>query len=835
MGDDLDYLKRKALEMESELYNAGIKIKESGADILEAYKLVASAKPELLANKEALHEMTKESLILSKASGQDLATSVKNLTQIMNQYNAPVNQAAKYTNALAAGSKFGSGEIPYLANAITRFGVAAKSANVPLEKSVAVVELFAEKGLKAETAGINFKNILIELQKDTRNYTNGQFDFNKALENLIPIQSDVVKLTNQFGKENILAAQILAQNIDRINELTEAVEGTNTAYEQAEINTDTLTASTGNLKTAWENLTTSVNEGNGKVSKSLKKVVYWARMWVEAIRLMNMNRDEKEEYWMQKRVDNAIESMKQQQAFEEDGIEYILFLKQEKAKKEIELQKQIGSKQNEIDTLRNKKLKNENDRLTLQMYKGQLNKLREDLLFAKLYKKELEGIATQLNEVANAENEESLEKKKQADEETLKRRKKELEDWLKSNQEVSEKIDDYYIKLYQSLTEEATKYYTEEEKLKEKHRSDALKTIEEEQEAEKKAWREKEEAQIAFEEKKQQIREQYNLMSQGELMAKELFDLNLQYQKKLISEEDYQKAKKAIEQKYLDESLYQNRQKFEQEMQVAQQALGTLGSMFSTLKDMELAKLQEVNQMKGESDEDYAKRQEALEKKKKEVHKKYADVEFAIQSAQIAASTALAVAQINANPAVNLDVSQTLRTILTALVVANGLAQLAAANQQRSMVKGLYMGGYTGNGDPTQEAGRFPNGQPFHKQEYVIPHFIRDNPVVANMENVIESIRQQKIGGYYSGGETESSVKQQVPSYIPELIFVLNKISQRLENPIPSEIDWTQKDTAEVKSAIHKLNLVEQESKLYERTHYHWASGIQTSSDIPIQ
>ena len=49
------------------------------------------------------------------------------------------------------------------------------------------MELFAEKGIKAETAGRGFKNILVDLQKDTKNYKNGVFDLNLAIENNVKL------------------------------------------------------------------------------------------------------------------------------------------------------------------------------------------------------------------------------------------------------------------------------------------------------------------------------------------------------------------------------------------------------------------------------------------------------------------------------------------------------------------------------------------------------------------------------------------------------------------------------------------------------------------------
>lgn len=247
-----------AVKMSLGFGESGIKINQSASDILEAFKLVASAKPELLGNAKALEQVTEQALILAKAAGTDAATAVTSLTGIMNQFNAPAKDAGRYVNVLAAGAKFGAGEIPFLAESITKFGVAAKTAKQPIEESAAVMELFAEKGLKAEQAGISYRNILIKSMADQKNYKDGVFSTSLMMENLGKIQNDTTLLTKKFGVENVLAAQILAQGRQRVDELTKSLTGTNTAYEQAENNTKTLSESWTYLKKGVEAITLGI-------------------------------------------------------------------------------------------------------------------------------------------------------------------------------------------------------------------------------------------------------------------------------------------------------------------------------------------------------------------------------------------------------------------------------------------------------------------------------------------------------------------------------------------------------------------------------------------------
>jgi TP901 family phage tail tape measure protein len=243
--------------------------------------------------------------------------------------------------------------------------------------------------------------------------------------------------------------------------------------------------------------------------------------------------------------------------------------------------------------------------------------------------------------------------------------------------------------------------------------------------------------------KRQALAEEYQNISVDQQMNYELMQLDELYTEEMRMTEEYQRIKQGI----LDKYAAIERQRIISQLQLTQQVLEQGNELFAQAKQFELNKA-------GENEEQI-----------KEINKRYADIEFAIQAAQIAANTALAIAQINANPAVNADLTQILRGVLTGLVAANGAAQLVILNQQRKAVQGLFTGGYTGDGDPTQEAGVFPNGQPYHKQEYVIPSFVRDHPYVRSVEPVLESIRQRKLHGYAEGGPVWDMVKK-VPGII---------------------------------------------------------------------
>ena len=232
-GDDLKFYGQSAREMSKQSTF-------SAMEVVEAYKLMGSARPELLKNKEALAAVTKEALVLSEASGLDLTTATESLAKAMNQFNVPANEAARVINALAAGSKEGAMEVPEVAEAIKHMGTAAAMANISLESSVAMIEALAEKGFEGSRAGIQLRNVIIKLQSGVDKFNPAVVGMSKALENLAAENLTAAELTERFGLENMQAASTLIENRKRVDELTTAVTGTNTAYEQQSVVLDTL-------------------------------------------------------------------------------------------------------------------------------------------------------------------------------------------------------------------------------------------------------------------------------------------------------------------------------------------------------------------------------------------------------------------------------------------------------------------------------------------------------------------------------------------------------------------------------------------------------------------
>jgi len=277
--EGLDQLARSLQSINIE----GVQITNTGTDILNALKLVGGAQPALLENVDALAEVTKQAIILSRASGDDLEPSVRAVTTVLGQFQLQGGEASRIINELAAGARAGASEIPDTTAALEEFGTVAEINNVTTGEAIALAELLADRQLKGSEAGTQLRNVLtklaaadvlprrakeeferlgisLEVLRDT------SLPLEERLRELAKAEGDLAALTKAFGTENLQAATIITSGIDKFNGFKEAIEGTNEAMDQAVTRSD-------NAATAYENLqNTALNSLEQKFSSSTGSV-----------------------------------------------------------------------------------------------------------------------------------------------------------------------------------------------------------------------------------------------------------------------------------------------------------------------------------------------------------------------------------------------------------------------------------------------------------------------------------------------------------------------------------------------------------------------------------
>lgn len=232
----------------------------------KAFELAGSAMPELLKSADALGKVSSSAITLSKASGEDLESSIRSLTGTMNQFSLGAEQSERTINVLASGAKVGAASIAQTAEAMVNFGSVAAGANLSVEQAVAAVQVLSKYTLFGADAGTKLKSVLVKLKQSGVGYASGQFKINDAL---FEAKKNIEKLTsakqrdaavNKLFGENESTGRILLNNIDLFKEYTAGVTSTSEATIQAQIKSQTLAKKWEAMKNQAQNLAIKIGE-----------------------------------------------------------------------------------------------------------------------------------------------------------------------------------------------------------------------------------------------------------------------------------------------------------------------------------------------------------------------------------------------------------------------------------------------------------------------------------------------------------------------------------------------------------------------------------------------
>lgn len=230
----------------------------SAADGAESYKLIlAQLSPEIAKVPKALALMGEKIAITSKIMGGDTRAAAELLTTAMNQFQVSLDdpiQAAgvmgDMMNIMAAAAKAGSAGLPQIKAALEQSGMAAKMAGVSFAETNAAIQVLDKAGKKGSEGGAALRNVMTTLAQgsflpqnvqqelsaagiDIDSLTDKTLSLSERLKPLRGIMHDETLMAKLFGKENSNAAVALLSEISVMESYTSAIQGTNTAVEQA--------------------------------------------------------------------------------------------------------------------------------------------------------------------------------------------------------------------------------------------------------------------------------------------------------------------------------------------------------------------------------------------------------------------------------------------------------------------------------------------------------------------------------------------------------------------------------------------------------------------------
>lgn len=293
-----------------------------------------------------------------------------------------------------------------------------------------------------------------------------------------------------------------------------------------------------------------------------------------------------------------------------------------------------------------------------------------------------------------------------------------------------------------------------------------------------------------------EFEEQYRKGSGSMRQQNELRILDMLHEKKLISEEEYQKARRAIINKYEEEDmnkartvqseyadmvldLYTSFSKFFSELgqqgsdfwgnlsDAATAAFSIMGaalSQYSTYvnaeRDLELAKITKRYDTEIAAAGKNSKKKKKLEDQKEaeiaKVKKRYNDRAMKIEIAQAVASTAMAAINAYSSAAAIPTVGWIMAPIAAGLALAAGALQIASIKKSHeAQAAGYYEGGFTSR-DPNnrREVGVV------HANEFVANHQAVANPALSPVLRLIDTAQRNNTIGSLTAADVSNALGQ---------------------------------------------------------------------------
>jgi TP901 family phage tail tape measure protein len=259
-AEDIKFYREEAMRLgETSIFSAN--------QVADAYTIIGSKKPELLQNKEALAELTQQTLTLAEAAGIDLPAAGEAMTLVLNKFDADASQSARVADILASSFRLGSVDIQQTAQELSKFGGIANELDITMETSAAAIQVV---GKTVEESGTKLRNVLLTLTKGAAEFNPEIVGFETALDNLGKKQMSVGELGVMFGTQNAEAALQLIKNREEVKSLALELENSGTALEMAGTRTDNWRGSVAGLSSAVQGATIRVFE---LVMKALRPMV----------------------------------------------------------------------------------------------------------------------------------------------------------------------------------------------------------------------------------------------------------------------------------------------------------------------------------------------------------------------------------------------------------------------------------------------------------------------------------------------------------------------------------------------------------------------------------
>mgnify|MGYP003123287661 CR=1 FL=1 len=230
-----------------------------------------------------INDMSEATLNLASSMGVSLGEAASFTGSTLRAFGLEAKDSKEVIDILAQSTASSALDFSKLNTALSTVAPIAKTANVTLTDTTAMLGTLANAGFDASTSGTALRNIFLTLSEKGLTMEEAFTKINNATD------KNVVAL-DLFDKRGAGVAITLAENIEKTSELrqeldgaTEAFDGLGAAAGIAETRLDNLEGDTTKLSSAWEGLLLSIEDGEGIFNKIARASIQWITLLVSGV------------------------------------------------------------------------------------------------------------------------------------------------------------------------------------------------------------------------------------------------------------------------------------------------------------------------------------------------------------------------------------------------------------------------------------------------------------------------------------------------------------------------------------------------------------------------
>jgi hypothetical protein len=265
---------------------------------------VAKAQTELARLGLSMSEITSLTPAILDAAvslGVDMADAAELVAGNLNAFNLAAKEGKRVSDVLVRATQISAFNYERLSTSLAIVGPAAKAVGTDIERTTAILSAAVDANIDASTAATALRNIFIEL-------SNKGLTWNQAMSQIKGSTDSLKTAYNLFGKRGAVVAQVIANNTEKIDENTIALENaTGAANKFAKEALDNLSGDLVLLTSAWEGMILAFEQGDGLIARvvrgtiqqltaDLQQLSDWAegitprfRRWRDSVKEMNLS------------------------------------------------------------------------------------------------------------------------------------------------------------------------------------------------------------------------------------------------------------------------------------------------------------------------------------------------------------------------------------------------------------------------------------------------------------------------------------------------------------------------------------------------------------------